>query len=132
MFKTQMEDNKDNMFLGANPLIFQRAEDLRRKMTKTEKELWEVLKNKKLGGFKFRRQHPISKFILDFYCHEAKFGIEIDGKVHNSKSQKFYDDDRSEILREYGIKIIRFQNDEIIENIEEVKLKILSELKRER
>ena len=129
--KTQMEDDKDNMFLGASPLIFQRAEELRKKMTEAEKKLWEVLKNKKLGGFKFRRQHPILKFILDFYCHEAKLGIEIDGEVHNSKGQKFYDDDRTEILKEYGINIIRFYNDEIIDNLEEVKFKILSELQKE-
>lgn len=126
-----MSDNKNDMFLGANPLIFQRAEVLRKKMTEAEKILWEVLKTKKLSGYKFRRQHPILKFILDFYCHESKLGIEIDGQVHNSKEQRFYDEDRTDILKEYGIKIIRFHNNEIIENLEVVKLKILSELKRE-
>ena len=123
-----MEDNKNNMFVGASPLIFQRAVELRNKMTEAEKILWEVLKSKKLGGYKFRRQHSILKFILDFYCHTAKLGIEIDGENHNLKDQKFYDDDRTEILKEFGIKIIRFQNVDIIENLEEVKLKILSEL----
>jgi very-short-patch-repair endonuclease len=127
-----MDKNKNDMFLGASPLIFQRAEELRKKMTEAEKKLWEILKNKQNGGYKFRRQHPILKFILDFYCHEVKLGIEIDGQTHNSKGQKFYDDDRTEILKEYGIKIIRFQNDDIIANLEEVKLKILSELKKER
>lgn len=127
-----MSDNKNDMFLGASPLIFHRAEVLRKKMTEAEKILWEVLKTKKLRGFKFRRQHPILKFILDFYCHESKLGIEIDGQVHNSKEQRFYDEDRTEILKEYDIKIIRFHNNEIIENLEVVKLKILSELKRER
>lgn len=127
-----MSDKKNDMFLGANPLIFQRAEVLRKKMTEAEKILWEVLKTKKLSGYKFRRQHPILKFILDFYCHESKLGIEIDGQVHNSKEQKFYDEDRTDILKEYGIKIIRFHNKEIIENLEVVKLKILSELIRER
>lgn len=127
-----MSDNKNDMFLGANPLIFQRAEVLRKKMTEAEKILWEVLKTKKLSGYKFRRQHPILKFILDFYCHESKLGIEIDGQVHNSKEQRFYDEDRTDILKEYGIKIIRFHNNEIIENLEVVKLKILSELIRER
>ena len=127
-----MSDKKNDMFLGANPLIFQRAEVLRKKMTEAEKILWEVLKTKKLSGYKFRRQHPILKFILDFYCHESKLGIEIDGQVHNSKEQRFYDEDRTDILKEYGIKIIRFHNNEIIENLEVVKLKILSELIRER
>ncbi|MGE5357300.1 MAG: endonuclease domain-containing protein [Deltaproteobacteria bacterium] len=126
-----MSYNKNDMFLGANPLIFQRAEVLRKKVTEAEKILWEVLKTKKLNGYKFRRQHPILKFILDFYCHESKLGIEIDGQVHNSKEQRFYDEDRTDILKEYGIKIIRFHNNEIIENLEVVKLKILSELKRE-
>ena len=113
-----MSDKKNDMFLGANPLIFQRAEVLRKKMTEAEKILWEVLKTKKLSGYKFRRQHPILKFILDFYCHESKLGIEIDGQVHNSKEQRFYDEDRTDILKEYGIKIIRFHNNEIIENLE--------------
>ena len=126
-----MDENKNDMFLGATPFIFQRAEELRENMTETEKKLWEVLKSKKLSGYKFRRQHPIQKYILDFYCHEARLGIEIDGEVHNSKGQKFYDNDRSKILEEFGIKIIRFQNRDIIENIEEVKDRILTELSKE-
>jgi len=123
-----MDDNKNDMFLGASPLIFQRAEELRKKLTEAEKKLWEVLKNKKLAGFKFRRQHPILKFILDLYCHEAKLGIELDGEVHNSKGQKFYDDDRTQILKEFGITILRFKNDEIFDDIERVKQAILTEL----
>jgi len=125
-----MEDKKDNMFLGASPLVFQRAKELRKKMTETEKILWEVLKNKQLGGFKFRRQHPILKFILDFYCHEARLGIELDGKIHESCDQVFYDNDRTEILNEFGISILRFQNDDIINDIERVKLDILKELNK--
>ncbi|HAQ37227.1 MAG TPA: hypothetical protein DCX89_09280 [Saprospirales bacterium] len=125
-----MEVDKDNMFLGANALIFRRAEELRSRMTPPEKELWEVLKNKKLGGYKFRRQHPILKFILDFYCHEAKLGIELDGNIHEIPGQEIYDKERTEVLNEFGITIIRFQNDDILNDIERVKLDILKELEK--
>ena len=116
----------DNMYFGASPEIFRRAKELRKNMTNAEKILWEELKDKKLGGLKFRNQHPISKYILDFYCHNKKIGIEIDGEIHNDKARKFYDTDRTENLYSFGIKIIIFKNEEIFNNIEDVKKKILS------
>ncbi len=119
---------KDNMFLNASPYIFKRAEELRKNMTKTEKILWNELRKNKLKGYRFRRQHPILRYILDFYCHHKKLGIEIDGNIHNN--QKFYDDDRTTNLMHYDIKIIRFSNNEILNNLEKVKKKILLELKR--
>ena len=125
----QEEDKKDDMFLGASPIIFKRAEELRKNMTEAEEILWNELKNKKLGGYKFRRQHPILKYILDFYCHKVKLGVELDGDIHNSKGQKFYDQDRTENINKYNIEIIRFHNDEIKNNLSTVKKRILNKLK---
>jgi len=121
-----MEEIKDDMFLGASPLIFKRAEELRTKMTKAELILWNVLKKKRLNGYKFRRQHPILRYVLDFYCHQKKLGVELDGKIHNN--QKLYDGDRTNNLKFYDVKTIRFTNEEIFNNLEEVKSKILLEL----
>ena len=75
------------MHTGAKPEIFRFAEQLRTKITPSEKELWEFLKQKP-HGYKFRRQHPFSKYILDFYCHKIKLAIEIDGKYHDLREQK--------------------------------------------
>lgn len=123
-----MKVEKEDMFLGASPIIFFRARMLRIQMTEAEKLLWEELKDKKLNGCKFRRQHPILKFVLDFYCHGKKLAIELDGGIHKNTYQSFYDKDRTENLNDFGIKVIRFQNEEIINDIEGVKKKIIKEL----
>jgi len=115
----------NDMNFGASPEIFIRAKELRKNMTKAEKLLWEELKGKKLGGYKFRNQHPISKFIIDFYCHNKRLGIEIDGAIHNTKGHKFYDNDRTGILNDFGIKILRFKNEEVFNDLEKVKSEIL-------
>ena len=115
----------NDMNFGASPEIFIRAKELRKNMTKAEKLLWEELKGKKLGGYKFRNQHPISKFIIDFYCHKKRLGIEIDGAIHNTKGHKFYDNDRTGILNDFGITILRFKNEEVFNDLEKVKSEIL-------
>lgn len=70
------------MFFGASPKIFQRATELRKNMTEAERILWSALRRKQLSGKRFRRQHPIETFIVDFYCHEARLVIEVDGGIH--------------------------------------------------
>ncbi len=119
---------KDNMHFGASRELFVRARELRVQMTESEQLLWEQLRDKKLDGYKFRRQHPIKKFILDFYCHSQKLGIEVDGGIHSNTVQKFYDEDRSYILLEIGIRIIRFSNSEVINDLDKVMEKIRIEL----
>ncbi len=79
-----MDDHKENLTYGASALIFARANELKRSMTEVEKILWKELRNRKLNGHKFRRQHPIGQFIADFYCHEAKLVVEVDGEVHDA------------------------------------------------
>jgi transcriptional regulator len=117
----------DSMYYGSSPAIFENAKKLRENLTKEEAKLWDHLKEKQLG-VKFRIQHPISKFIADFYCHKLKLVIEIDRGIHNTKDNKEYDKNRDEEMKRFGLKIIRITNDDIIENIEQVLLTIKSEI----
>ncbi|HET6766675.1 MAG TPA: DUF559 domain-containing protein [Chitinophagaceae bacterium] len=102
-----------SMHYGAPKEIFQIAERLRRDMTVTEKMIWQRVSNKQLG-VRIRRQHPIWKFIADFYCHEVKLVIEIDGAIHSLFENKEYDISRDIILKEFQIEILRFTSDEVI------------------
>ena len=101
-------------------------------MTDAEIFLWNYLKAG-VQGLKFRRQHPIGIYIADFYCHELKLIIEIDGGIHRVSENKEYDISRGITLNELGIQIIRFTNDQAIKNtdwvIEEIK-KIITTLKQ--
>jgi len=114
------------MFYGAPSSGFRNAQLLRENMTPAEKILWQYLRKSQLNGFKFGRQHPLKNFIADFYCHAAKLIIEVDGKIHTSRFAREYDDGRTFELEEFGIKVIRFNNDEIEKNIETVLEKIKS------
>ena len=107
----------ENLFYGASPEIHRRARELRKQMTPSEKILWESLKGKTLEGYKFRRQHPIKKFIVDFYCHELRLIIEVDGAVHDSLDQNEYDCGRTFELEELGLKVLRFKNEMVINNL---------------
>ena len=109
-----------NLFYGASQLITKRAIELRKNMTPVEKELWKHLKNKQILGLRFRRQHPIDIFIADFYCHKIKLVIELDGQIHSTPKNIEYDENRTAELERLGIKVIRFKNEEVLENIEEV------------
>lgn len=82
------------MFNDANPTHFQLAKQLRRHSTEAEMKLWNVLSNKGFQDLKFRRQHPFGNFILDFYCHSIKLGIELDGEIHSSETQMEKDKER--------------------------------------
>ena len=97
-----------------------RAAELRKNMTTAEKVLWRQLRNRKVEGLKFRRQHPVDIFILDFYCHERKLAIEVDGEIHNQEDQREWDENRTFELNEFGIQILRFSNDEVISHTERV------------
>ena len=100
------------MFYGAGSVIFKRAEELRKNQTAGEKLLWVHLKRNKLG-VRFKRQHPIWMYIADFYCHELKLVIEVDGSIHNVKEVMENDIIRQEDILSFGIKVIRFSNKEI-------------------
>jgi very-short-patch-repair endonuclease len=118
-----MKNNKTidaEFFYGASPEIFLRAGELRKKMTLAEKLLWEELHAKRFLGLTFRRQHPINQFIADFYCHKIKLVIEIDGSIHEIEDFKEKDKGRDDEFENYGIKTLRFTNNDIINNMPEV------------
>jgi len=116
----------EGMHAGATPVKFEFAAKLRANQTPQEEKLWIYLRTKP-EGFKFRRQHPFEYYILDFYCHSAKLVIELDGKQHKSNVE--YDNDRTSILSEYGLKVIRFENFEIDSSFELVKKQILNSIR---
>jgi very-short-patch-repair endonuclease len=90
--------------------------------------LWERIKQKQICGVRFRRQHPIDFFIVDFYCHEARLVVEVDGEIHTQ--QKESDDGRTAEMEKYLIKVIRFQNSEVENDIENVIYKIKDEVEK--
>ena len=117
------------MFYGASRNIFQKASELRNNMTEAEEAIWKELKNRQFFKARFRRQHPIDIFIADFYCHKHKLVVEIDGEIHNQKEIQEYDDGRTHDIEKLGIKILRFTNEEVMNNIQNVKERILNEIK---
>ena len=112
-----------SMFYGASFLIFERAKALRNITTESENLLWNHIKGKQLG-VKFRRQHPLSNYIADFYCHELRLIIELDGAVHNQADVIANDIERQKQLEELGLTVIRFTNNELYQNINQVLDKI--------
>ena len=118
--KKQHPYHSDSMWKGASPEIFSNAKDLRNKITKAEGLLWEQLKSNKFHNLKFRRQHPILNFVVDFYCHKLKLVIEIDGGYHANKEQIEKDKQRTENLIFNELKVIRFTNSQVKDNIKDV------------
>ena len=92
------------------------AKELRRNMTPAEKLLWAKLRTNRLNGYHFRRQQIIDGFIVDFYCHSVGLVIEIDGPIH--QQQKDYDQERTQLLIERGLHLIRFQNQEVMNELD--------------
>ncbi len=111
---------KRKMHLGASPTIFRNAYKLRKNPTEAEEILWQYLRNRQMEGVRFRRQHPLKKFVADFYAHQYKLAIEVDGDYHNDKVQSFYDQDRDENLSNDNLTILRLTNDEVKRSIEYV------------
>jgi len=112
-----------------NVKALMQAKILRKRMTKIESVLWQELRRKKLG-VKFRRQMPFVfedyHFITDFYCADKRLIIEVDGKIHNDQEIKGYDEFREDVFKQAGYKVIRFKNDEVIDNLDKVLVKIKS------
>jgi very-short-patch-repair endonuclease len=96
----------------------ERRQGLRNKPTEVETQLWKVIQHSKLEGRKFRRQHSTGYYILDFYCPEERLAIEIDGDSHEKSESKQYDGSRTEFLESMGIRVLRFKNEEVLNNIE--------------
>ena len=96
------------------------ARELRQRHTDAEKLLWALLRNRGLGGFKFRRQHPVDPYVLDFYCPEKRLGIELDGAQHDLPQAKRRDERRSASLLKQGIRVVRFPNQEVLADTQSV------------
>ena len=110
---------KTNMYLGATGRLFSNARHARQHPTKAEEILWERLRNNQTG-YKFRRQHPMINYVVDFYCHAVKYVIEVDGPVHGEAMNDLEDKNKDMNLVERGIFVQRFTNDEVINDIESV------------
>jgi very-short-patch-repair endonuclease len=110
--------NNTHRIRGTTPEIEEAARKLRKNLTPAESRLWEFLRNKQLEGLRFRCQHPVGRFILDFYCPSCKLVVEIDGEVH--QFQEDYDEARTEKLNQYGYKVLRFTNEQVMNHLSEV------------
>lgn len=110
--------NDRDFHLPYNSDLVPRAKELRQNMTPAEKKLWYEY----LRSFKFRvlRQRPIDRFIVDFYCPKMKLVIEVDGDSHFSDEGKAYDEERTQQLEGYGLKVVRFTNREVLQEFESV------------
>jgi len=101
-----------------------RRRDLRSHLTPEEAFLWTHLQNRQLQGRKFRRQHSVGPYILDFYCPSEKLAVELDGASHDHEKAQIHDQDRDRFLRCFGIEVIRFENRAVRENLEGVLFEI--------
>lgn len=115
-----MDTYNENLHHHASPSIYENARALRRLATPAEEILWKILRNRQLFSLKFRRQHPFSSYILDFYCHELKLCIEADGDIHLEKDIAAYDLERTRFLRDHNIHVLRFTNEQILQDITSV------------
>lgn len=116
---------RSNIVLGQNvdSMIIERAKELRRNMTPEERALWQRLRGNRLGGWHFRRQQVIRGFIVDFYCHAARLAVELDGPVHQAQTGR--DIERDTILEGLGVHVLRFKNEELVQDLEGVLRRIL-------
>ncbi len=100
--------------------LLEHVRELRQNATDAEKLMWQLLRNRGVHDAKFRRQHPIASYILDFYCHESRLAIELDGSGHLESKQAAYDEERTKILNEQGIRVLKFWNSDVLNKIEDV------------
>lgn len=103
---------------GTTQPIEQAARCLRHQLTPAEARLWKALQNRQLAGLKFRCQHPVGRFIVDFYCPSCKLVIELDGGIHSKQSA--YDEARTEQLQSFGYRVLRFSNEAVLSNLDTI------------
>lgn len=115
---------ENSIYFGTEIPIIDRANALRKEMTEAEQALWSKIRKRQILGYKFRRQHPIHQFIADFYCHEKRLVLEVDGGYHSETSKAEHDEQRTYELEKLGIKVVRFGNEEIMMDMEGVIEKI--------
>ena len=118
-------DKTTQRIRGTTPDVEHAARKLRRALTPAERILWEALRGRRLEGLKFRCQHPVGWFVLDFYCPARKLVLEVDGDVHHDPDQRVRDKLRDEQLAAYGYRVLRFPNDEVMNGLPAVLSRIL-------
>jgi very-short-patch-repair endonuclease len=109
-------NSKYPFYFNATPQSGNNARRLRKKLTPAEDYFWQMVRGRRLFNLKIRRQHPVGPFIVDFYCHELRLVIEIDGEIHDLEDVKLKDIRREDFLRELDLQIIRFTNDDVFRN----------------
>lgn len=119
------------MHFSASPRLFGFARTMRNNPTEAEALLWSRLRGKQTG-YKFRRQHPFSKYVVDFYCHAMKYVIEVDGAIHEEDMHPYEDEHKDIDLEFKGILVQRFSNEEVLNDIETVMLQIQETLSARR
>ena len=108
------EGNVGNVRMGRrHQYKLRRAREFRKRPTAAERRAWELLRDRRILGVKFRRQHCIRGFVVDFYCHELRLVLEIDGPVHHTPEQKAYDAERTAILEGLGLRVVRIPNETV-------------------
>jgi very-short-patch-repair endonuclease len=117
------------MLLYNRPPLKSRRKELRNGSTPAEVKLWSMLQHSNLGGYKFRRQHSIGYYILDFYCPSERVAVELDGDSHFTDDAIDYDHERTAYLNALNIKVIRFLNTDVYNNLNVVCERILEEIK---
>ncbi len=122
--ESSQENSRSNHVRGASPELHQIAWELRGSRTPAEETLWEALRGKKLAGLKFRFQHPLGQFVLDFYCASCKLAVELDGGIHEHRAEE--DAARTAHLEAYGYRVIRFRNEQVLTNLPAVLEAILT------
>ncbi len=123
-------DDEKRRMRGITPELQQAAWLLRDRMTPAEQALWEALRERRLDGLRFRRQHPVGQFVLDFYCSRYKLVVELDGGVHESQQEQ--DAARTAFLSAYGYQVVRFRNEEVFSNLPSVLEAIAAAAEEER
>jgi very-short-patch-repair endonuclease len=113
-----------------NPANKALRRNLRKNQTDAERKLWSILRAKQINGLKFFRQYGVGSYILDFYCPQCRLAIELDGSQHNEPINRRKDEKRSDYLRSQNINVLRFWNNEVINNFEGVEERLLDEVKR--
>jgi very-short-patch-repair endonuclease len=115
--------------LHNRPFLKSRRKELRNNATPAEKLLWSMLQHSNLDGYKFRRQHSVGPYILDFYCPSERLAVELDGDSHFTDDAIEYDNERTAYLNGMGIRVIRFLNTDIFNNLHVTCERILEEIR---
>jgi very-short-patch-repair endonuclease len=115
---------KPGRIRDTSPDLVAAAQRLRQNLTPAEQRLWQAIRNRQLNGLRFRCQHPVGSFIVDFYCPQHRLVIEVDGEIHDERGE--YDTARTTKFDQFGYRVLRFSNQAVLTNLDEVLQQILA------